>query len=125
MSLGQHNSSTFPFEALERAAVATHWPKRVAPCQGHAVESEKAEAALTPDPVSNPQHYNQAGIECIDAIAAATVNKAGIEAACVANVVKYLWRYEAKGNPIQDVEKAIWYAQRLLQELKNKEKRVG
>ena len=68
------------------------------------------------DPVQHPIHYNQGGIECIDAIKAATVGKNGIEAVCVANVIKYLFRYEAK-NGIEDVRKARWYIDRLIQEL--------
>ena len=69
-----------------------------------------------PDMVNHPQHYTQGGIECIDALKAATVGKRGIEAVCVANVVKYLWRYEEK-NGIEDVRKAKWYVERLLSEL--------
>ena len=65
------------------------------------------------DAVNHPAHYTQGGIECIDAIEAATIDKAGIEAVCVGNVIKYLWRYEAKGGR-QDVEKAQWYLHRLL-----------
>ncbi|WP_130834318.1 DUF3310 domain-containing protein [[Erwinia] mediterraneensis] len=68
------------------------------------------------DAVNHPKHYTQGGIECIDAIAAATVNKQGIEAACVANIIKYLWRYEAK-NGAEDVNKARWYIDRLIKEL--------
>lgn len=66
--------------------------------------------------VCHPEHYNQGNIECIDAITAATVNKTGIEAVCVANVIKYLWRYEKKGGK-KDVEKAKWYLDRLLENL--------
>ena len=69
-----------------------------------------------PDMVSHPKHYTQGGIECIDALKAATVGKRGIEAVCVANVIKYLWRYEEK-NGIEDVRKAKWYVERLLKEL--------
>ena len=69
-----------------------------------------------PDMVNHPQHYTQGNIECIDALKAATVGKRGIEAVCVANVVKYLWRYEEK-NGIEDVRKAKWYIERLLMEL--------
>ena len=69
-----------------------------------------------PDMVNHPQHYTQGGIECIDALKAATVGKRGIEAVCVANVIKYLWRYEEK-NGIEDVRKAKWYIERLLSEL--------
>ena len=69
-----------------------------------------------PDMVNHPQHYTQGGIECIDALKAATVGKRGIEAVCVANVIKYLWRYEEK-NGIEDVRKAKFYIERLLKEL--------
>lgn len=72
------------------------------------------------DPVNHPIHYNQGGIECIDAIKAATVGKNGIEAVCVANVIKYLWRYEAK-NGIEDTKKARYYLDRLIQELESNE----
>ena len=68
------------------------------------------------DMVSHPKHYTQGGIECIDALKAATVGKRVIEAVCVANVVKYLWRYEEK-NGIEDVRKAKLYIERLLNEL--------
>ena len=75
-----------------------------------------AELNIEPDMVSHPKHYNQGGIECIDALKAATVGKRGIEAVCVANVIKYLWRYEEK-NGIEDVRKAKWYIEHLLKEL--------
>lgn len=65
----------------------------------------------------NPQHYKNGDIECIDAIKAAVIYKHGIEAACVANVIKYLWRYESK-NGIEDVRKAQWYIERLIKEIK-------
>lgn len=74
------------------------------------------EAENRPDMVSHPKHYTQGGIECIDALKAATVGKRGIEAVCVANVIKYLWRFEEK-NGIEDVRKAKWYIERLLKEL--------
>lgn len=69
-----------------------------------------------PDMVNHPQHYTQGGIECIDALKAATVGKCGIEAVCVANVIKYLWRFEEK-NGVEDVHKARWYLDRLLKEM--------
>ena len=71
-----------------------------------------------PDMVNHPQHYTQGGIECIDALKAATVSKTGIEAICTANAIKYLWRYEEK-NGIEDVKKARWYIDRLIKELEN------
>lgn len=74
----------------------------------------------TNDVVNHPSHYTQGGIECIDALKAATVSKTGIEAVCTANAIKYLWRYEAK-NGIEDVKKARWYIDRLIKELEEKE----
>lgn len=68
------------------------------------------------DVVNHPKHYTQGGIECIDALKAATVGKRGIEAVCVANIIKYCWRYEEK-NGIEDVRKAKFYIERLLKEL--------
>lgn len=61
----------------------------------------------------NPNHYLRGSIECIDAIESATVDKRGIEAVCTANIIKYLWRYEAK-NGLEDVKKARWYLERLI-----------
>ena len=72
------------------------------------------------DMVNHPAHYTQGGIECIDALKAATVSKTGIEAVCTANAIKYLWRYEEK-NGIEDVKKARWYIDRLIRELEEKE----
>ena len=74
-----------------------------------------------PDIVNHPTHYNQGNVECIDAMAAATVNKCGIEAICVSNVIKYLFRYETK-NGLEDVKKAQFYLNRLVEELEDKNK---
>lgn len=71
---------------------------------------------MTKDNVNSPSHYTQAGIECIDVITAAVSGKSGIEAVCVANVIKYVWRYELK-NGVEDVKKAQWYLNRLVSEL--------
>mgnify|MGYP002516657379 CR=1 FL=1 len=80
-------------------------------------QSDKPDEAY--DVVSRPKHYNQGGIECIECIKAAVTNKVGIEAVCVANVIKYLFRYEEK-NGVEDVHKAKWYIDRLLKEMEEK-----
>ncbi|WOZ15084.1 domain-containing protein (DUF3310) [Salmonella phage STP-1] len=80
--------------------------------------TEQRNARMSKDNVNSPSHYTQAGIECIDAITAAVSGKSGIEAVCVANVIKYLWRYELK-NGVEDVKKAQWYLNRLVAELEN------
>lgn len=78
--------------------------------------TEQGNARMPKDNVNHPSHYTQAGIECVDAITAAVSGKSGIEAVCVANVIKYLWRYELK-NGVEDVKKAQWYLNRLVSEL--------
>lgn len=65
------------------------------------------------DVVNHPAHYTAGGIECIDAIAAATTGLEGIEAACTANALKYLWRWKRK-NGHEDLRKARWYINHLL-----------
>lgn len=71
--------------------------------------------------VNHPNHYNQGGIECIEAIKSAIAGKTGIEAFCVGNVIKYLWRFEEK-NGIEDINKSIWYATYLKNYLEETEK---
>lgn len=68
------------------------------------------------DMVNHPSHYTQGGIECIDALEAATINLKGIEAVCTANAIKYLWRWKEKGG-IEDLEKSKWYIDRLIKKM--------
>lgn len=73
------------------------------------------------DVVNHPQHYTQGGVECIDALAAATVGLEGIQAICTANAIKYLWRWKRK-NGIEDINKAIWYLNRLKKSVEDEQK---
>lgn len=94
------------------------WYKELDPATCENAEDECCEVEPDDDMVNHPSHYTQGGIECIDALKAATVSKTGIEAVCTANAIKYLWRYEEK-NGIEDVKKARWYIDRLIKELEN------
>jgi hypothetical protein len=62
----------------------------------------------------NPSHYKQGGIECIEAIKAATGD--GFISYVWGNVLKYLWRWPKKGG-VDDLKKARWYLDRLIQEV--------
>ena len=64
------------------------------------------------DSVNHPTHYTKGNIECIEAIKSAVVEKSGFESVCVANVIKYLWRY------------AGWYLDRLIKFLEEEKKNV-
>lgn len=67
------------------------------------------------DMVNSPPHYNQTGIECIDAISAATGD--GYKYYLQGNIMKYLWRFDYKNKPVEDLEKARWYLDRLIEEV--------
>lgn len=73
------------------------------------------EATKTPSAVDHPSHYNHGGIECIDAIKAATVGLSGFEGFCAGNALKYLWRWKHK-NGVEDLKKCQWYLDRLIEE---------
>ena len=67
------------------------------------------------DMVNSPPHYNQTGIECIQAISAATDN--GFKYYLQGNVMKYVWRFDYKDKPLEDLQKAKWYLDRLIEEV--------
>ena len=66
-----------------------------------------------PDNVNHPQHYQANGIETIDVIEAWTKDLDGIVAVCAANVIKYISRWNKK-NGIEDLKKARWYCNKLI-----------
>ena len=68
---------------------------------------------LTVDVVNHPPHYASGKIECIDAIDVAVDGLTPQEAVCSGNVIKYVWRFKRK-NGKQDLLKAQWYLQRLI-----------
>lgn len=58
------------------------------------------------DNINHPSHYisRDIGFECIDIVQ--------YQPFCTGNVIKYLWRYQSKGIPVEDLRKARWYAHR-------------
>lgn len=56
------------------------------------------------DSINHPTHYTDRniGYECI------ALTK--YQYFCTGNAIKYLWRYKSKGNPLEDLMKARWYA---------------
>lgn len=58
------------------------------------------------DMVNNPKHYTShpSKIECIEVVEHMSFN--------VGNAVKYLWRADDKGDPIENLRKAEWYVKR-------------
>lgn len=60
------------------------------------------------DAVNSPQHYTGGDVECIDAIKASMSSEA-FKGYLKGNVQKYLWRYEKKVAPLEDLHKAQVY----------------
>ena len=61
----------------------------------------------------NPSYYNKEQISCLDAMIAAY----GIEAVihfCMCNSFKYMWRFAQK-NGLEDIKKAQWYQDKLVE----------
>jgi hypothetical protein len=79
----------------------------------------------THDPVNHPSHYTSSPAKC----------ECGRQIECIqvtehmnfstGNAVKYLWRADLKADPIQDMEKAIWYIQREIDRRKRKHNQMS
>lgn len=75
--------------------------------------------------VSHPPHYqSQTGLEVIDVIEAFTSDLKGIEATDTGNVIKYICRWKQK-NGIQDLKKAMWYLQHLVEHVEKTETKIN
>ena len=84
-------------------------------CRLREEEQERAgkEAYGNVDVLSIIRHITiKSGVECIEAIAAATDD--GFEYYLQGNIIKYLWRYRYK-NGVEDLKKAQWYLNKLIE----------
>lgn len=61
------------------------------------------------DKINHPKHYTNhpSGVECIQITEHYGFN--------LGNVIKYIWRAEEKGAPLEDLKKAKWYLEREIQ----------
>jgi hypothetical protein len=71
-------------------------------------------AAHEADAVHHPSHYTSGGVECIEARKASMRGEA-YRGYLKGNALKYLWRYEKKADPVQDLEKAKVYLNWLIE----------
>ena len=94
------------------------------------INGKEQESQVSPDNnyeskdemVSHPPHYqSETGLEVIDVIEAFTCDLKGIEATDTGNVIKYICRWKQK-NGLQDLEKAKWYLQHLINHVEKLEK---
>jgi len=74
---------------------------------------EGLEGLARREAINHPSHYNQGKIEVIDAIEDWGLDfNAG-------NVVKYVARHQHKANPVEDLKKARWYLDRIIEGLES------
>jgi hypothetical protein len=85
------------------------------------MKAKKVKVKLLDDPVNNPAHYTVGGIETIDYIKAKLTPEEFI-GYLKGNVIKYTSRAGKKQDTIQDLEKAQWYMNRQIKELKGETK---
>ena len=77
--------------------------------------TEVFDGTLAEDNVNHPPHYTKGDIECIDGIKASMSN-AEYLGYLKGAVMKYLWRYQYKNKPEEDLKKCLWYLQRMIEE---------
>jgi hypothetical protein len=94
-------------EEIEEVLTPKPFPVDTTPPFG--AEPVMTDYPLAKDPINSPSHYNQFGVECIDAIKLA-VGEEGFVGYCHGNALKYLWRANYKTGRSEDFRKAAWYA---------------
>ena len=76
------------------------------------------ENEITYDNVNAPAHYLHGRKETIDVITDCMTNDE-YHGYLKGNVLKYVSRYKFKGEPLEDLQKASWYLNRLIKEVSN------
>ncbi len=90
-----------------------------APCQYsyfynyNTAKWEKITEDTFKDSINSPSHYKQGNIEVFDFIEDQKMNYT--EGA----IIKYISRYKYKGKPLEDLQKAAWYLNKLIEKEKN------
>ena len=74
------------------------------------------------DEVNNPKHYTSGKIEALEIIEDATKDLDGLEAFSIGSALKYLIRFDKKNDPIQDLQKAVFYIERVIFERQKQSK---
>ena len=70
------------------------------------------------DSVNAPAHYLHGRKETIDVISDCMTDDE-YHGYLKGNILKYVSRYKFKGEPLEDLQKAQWYLNRLIQEVNN------
>ena len=118
-----NNATPQDWDRLRKQHPPVEAPKRAIDETLMKVYLDMAEAEMNPfdddeeqDVVTKPYHYNTGNIECIEAIEE-SMSEFAFKGYLKGNCMKYLWRYDYKGKPVEDLQKAQWYLARLLKEV--------
>lgn len=85
---------------------------------GHMRQSQEDCVLISKDMVSHPSHYTTRSMEAIEIIETAIEDQNDpVIAYLMSNVIKYLLRFQHKGAPKQDLEKARWYLERMISKI--------
>jgi hypothetical protein len=106
------------FEKRLKAILPQHLALEPLPKEDRAIKMPESSKH---DNVNCPKHYCKGGVESIEFVKAAVSNLSGFEAVCVANIIKYVWRYKEK-NGLEDLQKAAKYLEWLQEEVQKNEK---
>ena len=109
--------------AVSKASGPKSYKLRLAPKAKLSETHKEILGAQSTEHVNHPSHYNQGGIECIDAIEESTKHLSGPLGFNIGNCDKYNWRLGLK-NPtragvIEDLEKSKWYIERAIAYVKS------
>ena len=70
------------------------------------------------DMVNSPSHYTVGGVETIDVIQA-KLDQSEFQGYCLGNILKYLMRAGYKGKQLEDLKKAQYYLNRMIDSYEN------
>lgn len=77
--------------------------------------SDKPFEEKEPDMVNHPKHYTKGGIETLDFILAKVEGLPPQEAVLVGHIIRYVSRYNDKFKPLEDLKKARFYLEKLIE----------
>lgn len=83
---------------------------------GYDLSEHMEEEVDKADNVNNPSHYTYGNIECIDYLRDNMPYEAFL-GFLEGNAKKYMHRWRHKGKPLEDLSKAVWCLDRLIEEL--------
>ena len=79
------------------------------------VNNTRETKEVKPDNVNHPTHYNKGTMECLDVIKSC-LSTEEFKGFLKGNVMKYMYRKGDKGDALEDLNKACWYAKKLMEQ---------